>query len=233
MSDDTVDQVNRFVITLAALIVIFVALTVVLLAWGAADSSIGRIEDFAGYLRDHDGQGAKLIVTIGAVVIVLVMAMLIILELTPSPLQRMRIRNVQAVDATLTTTEIAWRVEEEVRAVEHVADAVAVIAARGNRIGVALDLHVDPGADLARTADEACRRVHELVEKRMGITLASRPRARMHYRELVLKDGGQQRVPDAMRRPNTGWERPYGQQRRDGDTDDDRRDADAPEEAQA
>jgi hypothetical protein len=247
MSDDPIDQANRFVISVLALVVVFASLIVIVLAWGASSSSISAIEDFAGYLRDHDERPAKAVVTLGAVVVILLMLMTMIVQLTPSPLQRMRLRNVKSGDASLTTSEIAWRVEEEVRKLEHVAECEAIVAARGNRVEVALDVHVDAAADLARLADEACRRAHLLVEETMSVPLASRPRARMHYRELRLKDGDP-RIPEVMRRPQTGWERPS--RPTDGGEHDDRGtgnanvgsanagnanagSSDAPEEAQA
>jgi hypothetical protein len=200
VSDDPLAQTNRFVISLVALVVLFGALVVVLLAWGATDATIGRVEDFAGYLRDHDGSQAKLVVTLVALVIALLMLTVMLVELTPSPTQRMRVRNVQAGDASLTTKQIAERIEHEVSAAPHIAQCVALVAARGKAVEVVLDLHVDAGADLAQAADGACKIAHTLVEELMGIALAQRPRARLHYRELRLKDGPQ--------RPATGWERP-------------------------
>jgi hypothetical protein len=200
VSDDPLDQINRFVISLVALLVLFGALVVVLLAWGATDGTIGRIEDFAGYLRDRDSRNAKLVVTLGALVVVLLMLTIMLVELTPSPVQRMRVRNVKSGDATLTTAQIAERIEDEVSAAPHVASCKATVAARANKVEVVLDLHVDAGANLAQTADEACRVAHTLVEDRMGIALVQPPRARLHYRELRLRDGTQ--------RPATGWERP-------------------------
>lgn len=200
MSDDPLDQLNRFIISLVALLVVFAALLAVLLAWGAADGTIGRVEDFAGYLRDHNTRNTKLVISISALVVALLMMTIMLVELTPSPTQRMRVRNLKSGDATLTTKQIAERVEEEVTSAPNVASCKATVAARGNKVEVVLDLHVDAGADLALTADEACRTAHALVEERMGIELAQRPRARLHYRELRLKDGPQ--------RPVTGWERP-------------------------
>jgi hypothetical protein len=202
MSDDLTDQVNRAVIAIVAMLVVFAALAFILVIWGASDGAIGRVEDFAGYLRDHDHRDAKLVATLGALVIALLMATVLILELTPSPVQRMRVREIKSGDATLTTAEIAGRLDEEVARIDHVAACESVVAARGNhRVEVVLDLQVRPGADLAATADAACGRAQELVEREMGIALAARPRARMHYRELRLKDG----APAA---PSTGWERP-------------------------
>ena len=200
MSDDPLDQLNRFIISLAALVVVFAALLVVLLAWGATDATIGRVEDFAGYLRDHDGSQAKLVVTLVALVIALLMLTVMLVELTPSATQRMRVRDVKSGDATLTTQQIAERIEDAVAAAPHIAQCAAIVAARGNAVEIVLDLHVDAGADLAQAADEACRVAHTLVEETMNIALAQRPRARLHYRELRLKDGAA--------RPSTGWERP-------------------------
>jgi hypothetical protein len=205
MSDDPMDQVNRFVVSMAALVVAFVALLAVLLVWGAYDGTVGRIEDFAEYLRDHAGTETKVVVSLLCLIVVLLMVTVMIVELTPSPTQKMRLRDVKAGDVTLTTVEIAGRIEEEMRSVEHVAWSKATVAAHGNRVEVVLDLHVDAAADLARTADEACRRTHVLVEEQMGVPLTQRPRARMHYRELRLGAAG-----NAPQRPSTGWERPAG-----------------------
>lgn len=188
LSDDPTDQVNRFALVVTALVVIFLALLVVLLAWGAAAGSIARIGDLAGYLRHHNNREAKVIVTLGAGVIVLLMLTVIIAEVTPSPIAKMRVRNVRAGDATITTSEIAARVEAEARGVPHVRDCAATVATHGRRIDLVLDLHVDEGAELAQAAEVACTRAQALIVQQMGIELAQPPRARMHYRELRLRD---------------------------------------------
>jgi hypothetical protein len=229
VSDDPLDLANRFVVAVLALIVAFGGALVILLAWGAAGASIGRVEDFAGFLRDHDDRDSKIIVTMGGLVVILLMTAAIIIESTPSPLQRMRLRNLKSGEGVITTVEIARRIEQEVRGVRHVRDCAATVAARNNAVEVALDLHVDGAADLAQTADEACRRAHELVERQVGVRLAKRPRARMHYRELRLKDEPPARTPAPDEHVITGWERPT----RPEELHDDRGDADTPEEAQA
>ena len=220
------DIANRTIITFAAMLVAFIALLLVLLAWGATSGTIGQVEDFAGYLRDHDGSDAKLIVTLVALVVVLLMLAVIIVELTPSPTQRMRVRDVASGDATLTTKEIAERVEQEVRLVPHVRDCAAIVAARGKRVEVVLDLHVEGAADLAEAADEACRRTQTLIEQRIGIDLALPPRARLHYRELRLTKDAKGNIVAPAPEP-TGWERPN----MGGGTHDERTSADASEEA--
>jgi hypothetical protein len=230
LSDDPLDQVNRFALAMGALVVMFLCLLAVLLAWAEPAGSIARLDDFAGFLADHNDRDGKLVLSLGAIVVVLVMLSIMVIELTPSPTQQLRVRNVASGGAVTTTKEIAAGIEQEVRTVPHIAGCAAVVAARGGKVEVVLDLHVDAGADLARTADEACRRAHELVEERMGIALVKRPRARMHYRELRLKqDAGPTDTPA----PATGWERPYRDAPSSTGTHDDRGTTDTTEEAQA
>ena len=211
MSDDPLDQVNRAVIAIVALLLIFVAVLAVLIAWAEPLGAIGKLEDFTEWLRDHETREAKLILTLGAVVVVLLMAGVILIELTPSPTQKMRLRTVKAGDATITTLEIAGRIEEDLSSVPEIAAAQAVVAAKGQKVEVVLDVQVQPGADLARTADDACGRAHRLVEDEMGVTLASLPRARLRYRELQLRPQQTTKAPAAAEAPpSTGWERPGG-----------------------
>ncbi len=192
MSGDSEGAVNRFFIALLALLVIFAVAVVVVLAWGAPSGSIERIADLADWLRRHDDRETKMIITLAGTVIVLAMLMVIILELTPAPTQRMRVRNVKAGDATITTREIAERSDAELRQVEHIAECQTIVAARGRRVEAVLDLHVDAGADLTRTADDACTRVRQLVEGQIGVELAAPPRVRLHYRELRLRNDAPQ-----------------------------------------
>lgn len=206
MSDNPLDGLNRFVIVLGALAAVFIALLLVLLAWGAPDESITRIVDFASYLRRHNDRESKVIVSLASAVVILLMLTAIIVELTPSARQNMRVRNMKSGAAAITTAQIAERINAEVLQVPHIADCAATVAARGKRVEVVLDLHVDAGADLARTADEACRRSHVLVEERLGIEMAAMPRARLHYRELRLR--GEGAASALERRGASGWERP-------------------------
>lgn len=207
MSDDPLDGLNRFVIVVGALAAVFVALLAVLLAWGAPDASSTRVADFAGYLRRHNDGETKVIITLASAVVTLLMLTAIIVELTPSPTQRMRVRNMKSGAAAITTTQIAERINAEVLQVPHVAECAATVAARGRRVAVVLDLHVDAGAALAQTADEACRRAHMLVEERLGIQMAATPRARLHYRELRLRGERAETAPE--QREASEWERPH------------------------
>jgi len=204
MSGDSEGALNRFAVALLAMLCIFTALFAVLLAWIAPDASIDRLRDFTGFLEDHNNRDGKLVASLGALVVVLIMACVLILELIPSSTQKMRVRNVKSGEVTITTARIAEVIDGAVRTVPHVAQCSSTVARHGRRVEVILDLHVDAGAELAQTADEACRRAHSLVEQ-LGIELSAKPRARLHYRELRLRADTQR---DAG---TTTWERPPGQ----------------------
>ena len=205
MNDDSpLAEMNRFIVVAAALAVIFGALLAALLAWGAPDETITRIADFAGYLRRHNDRETKIIISLGAAVVVLLMLTAIIVELTPSPTQKMRVRSMKSGEAAITTSQIAERINAEVAQIPHIAQCAAIVAARGKKVEVVLDLHVGAGANLSQTADEACRRAQALVEQQLGIEMATMPRARLHYRELRL-DG--EAAASAAQRAS-GWERP-------------------------
>ncbi|HXK32518.1 MAG TPA: hypothetical protein VNM91_00710 [Dehalococcoidia bacterium] len=204
MSDDPFDQANRLAIVGLAMALIAAAGVVVALAWWQPDDAIARVEDFAGWLRDHNTDDGRLVLSLGAAVVILALLTLIVVELTPPDAQKMRVRNVKSGEAVISTAQIAERIKAEVQAVPHVAGCSALVTRHGKKVDIVLDLHVDAGADLADTADEACRRAHVLVEERMGIGLTARPRARLHYRELRLHA----RPSESPTREITGWEKP-------------------------
>ena len=228
-------QRHRLTIALLAVIVILLALLGIILAWAAPEAAINRIYDGADFLADHNNRDGKIVFTLVAVVVILIMVCVLIVELVPSSNQ-LKVGGVEAGVVAITTAQIAQRIEGEVAGVEHVSAGRATVARRGQRVEVVLDLDVDAGANLSAVANEACRRAHELVERKLKIELAAKPRARIHYRELRLVDTGGQERP-----VTTGWERPEAEEARDDrrsvDANDGRADerADewAPEEAQA
>jgi len=206
LSDDPLEQLNRFLVVAGSLVIVFVAILAVLFAWGAPDETIQRIADFAGYLRRHNDRDTKTIISLAAAVVILLMLTAIIVELTPSPTQKMRVRSMKSGEAAITTSQIAQRINAEVSQIPHIAQCAAIVAARGKKVEVVLDLHVGAGANLSQTADEACRRAHVLVEEQLGIEMAAMPRARLHYRELRLGGEGTSAAPE--QRTANAWDRP-------------------------
>jgi hypothetical protein len=198
-------QVNRFAIALVAMVVLFAALLVVALAWLEPDGSIARLQQGVDFLDNHRDRDGRIILTLISVVVILLMLTVLIVQLAPTSSGRMSVRNMKSGSANITTAEIASAIDAGVATIAHVAACEASVTRRGKKVDVVLDLHVDPGADLAHTADEACRHAHVLVEQELGIELAAMPRARLHYRELRLG------LDDASQR--TGWERPPSEER--------------------
>lgn len=178
------DLTNRALIIAGALLCIFVALVIVLLAWGAPDQSIERIGDLAGYLQDHNSRPAQFIITFGGLIFVLLSALIIVYEVAPPETGSVRVQRVGSGQASIATDEIVQRLEEELGRVSQLTGVQANVIARGRKAEVNLDLFVSSDADLAAASEEACRIARELVEQRMGVQLDCAPRAQIHYREL-------------------------------------------------
>jgi hypothetical protein len=180
------DVTNRVIIVAGAFVWIFLVLVVILLAWGAPENSIDRLGDFVEYLDDHTDDLSRIILTLGGAILVLVAVVLIIAEVTPPATSAVKVQQVKAGSAVITTQEIEGRVEQEVGSVPHVTRAAVKVLARGRGVELDLVLHVDPQANLSETAEESCRRARELAEGKMGIALLQPPRAHLHYKELHL-----------------------------------------------
>jgi hypothetical protein len=190
------DLTNRALIIGYALLLILLASIVIFLAWGAPDQSIERLSDLAGYLDDHNNNAAKVLVTLGGLIVVLIGLLVIIYEVLPPETGSVRLQHVSNGQADIAVEEVVQRLESELRALPQLADAQATITGRGRKAEVNLDLYVTPDADLASTSEEACRVARELMEGRMGLQLDGQPRAQVHYRELRV--GGPVDAPHAM-----------------------------------
>lgn len=187
------DETNRVAAIVLSLLLIFCALLVILLAWGAPDESIKRIADLSSYLNNHNTTAIQLLVTFGALIFVLLAAAVIIVELAPPQTGSVKVAKVGVGDARIDTDEIRRRLEDELRAVPRLRGIEARVSSRGSRADVKLDLVVDTEADVAQTAGEAIQRTRDIVETRMGVELESPPRAEVHYSE----ESGSKRAPVA------------------------------------
>lgn len=201
------DQTNRAIIVSGALSFIFIILVIVMLAWGAPDDSIDRMFRLSNYMGDHNNDQAKLIITFGGFILALAALLLIVYEVTPPESGNVKV-DVGTGDACISTEEIAMRVESEVRAMPQVQDVQATVMGRGSKAEVKLALHVRPEAELAATAGEACARARDLIERQMGVGLASEPKAELHYRELQVARAGSSTTalspPGANQAPTAG-----------------------------
>jgi hypothetical protein len=193
------NETNRIAAIFLALLLMFVALLVILLAWGAPDESIERIADLAGFLDDHNTTATQLLITFAGLIFVLIGVTIIIAELAPPQTGSVRVAKVGAGEARIGTDEIKNVLEQELRAVPRLRGLEATVSSRGARANVKLDLFVDTQADVASTANDAIQRVRDVVETRMGVELDAPPRAEVHYSE---QSGDKHQIAQPARTPS-------------------------------
>ena len=172
---------NRLLIVLGSLVFIALVVAVIMLAWAAAAESIERMGDLVQYMDDHDNTTSKMVITLGGAILILGALIVILLELAPPAPATVAVGGVEAGRAVLSTDAIARRLEELLTDVADVVGARAKVVGKGKAVDVNLVLHVDPGADVAAVADEACRVVQDALSQQMRVALSRPPRVRLHY----------------------------------------------------
>ena len=180
------DLTNRVLIVCGALIWIFLVMVVILLAWGAPDQSIDKLQDLATYVADNDDTPAKLILTFGGLILIMLALIVIISEVAPAEGGTLKMERVGGATASISTEEVALRLEEELQTFPQLKQVQASVKSRGQKAEIKLELHVNAEAELTSTAEEACRRARQLLEERMGVALAGPPEAQLHYQELKV-----------------------------------------------
>jgi hypothetical protein len=197
---------NRLLVVLGSLVFIVLVVAVIVLAWAAAAQSIDRMGDLVQYMDAHDNTTSKLVITFGGAILILVALIVILLELVPPAPATVAVGGVEAGRAVLSTDAIARRLEELLTDVADVAGARAKVVGKGKAVDVNLVLHVDPGANVATVADEACRVVQDALAQQMRVAVSRPPRVRLHYERLpsAAKKGPRtppQPVPAEAREP--------------------------------
>jgi hypothetical protein len=178
---------NRIFIFLLCLGLIAGAISVTVLAWTIPLDTIGWLQDSVNWLAEHNQDLEKGMLTAIAGAVAFFALMLGLLQLLPESGSQVKVTDLKAGDAVLSTTAIAQRVDDAIRLVPHVVDAHTAIRAKRKGVQVSLDLHVDPEANLATVTDEACETVQDVLMNRVHVALAEPPRVRLHYRELRLR----------------------------------------------
>ncbi len=180
---------SRIVVGVLALALIAGAVSIIVLTWSIPNSSINWLRDAVEWMDDNDSDVNKAVLTAIAAGVGLVALIVLVLELLPQSSATVKVTDLQVGDATLSTAAIAQRVEEGVRAVDHVSDVRASVRSKRKGVLVDLDLRVDPEANLAVVTDQALEAAREVLLNRVHVSLASPPRARLQYRELRLTRG--------------------------------------------
>jgi hypothetical protein len=192
-----VNLINRIVVTFALLTLIGAAVAVAALAWTIPADSIDGLRDAVNWLDDNDGDTEKVLLTAVCGLIALLAFIALLFEFAPAGGNSVRLTDVKAGEAQLTSTAIGQRVDEEVRQVPHVSEVRSVVRPRRKGVELFLDLHVDPQANLATVADEALEAAKRVLADKVHVELTQPPKVRMHYRELRLQRALHPRDPDA------------------------------------
>jgi hypothetical protein len=175
---------NRIFMVLLCLVLVGAAISVIVLTWTIPEDSIQWLRDSADWLDDRNQDSEKIVLTAVAAVIGFLALMIALLQLMPQSSSEVKVTDLKAGGAVLSTAAISQRVEEAVRGVPHVAEVRSNVKAKRKGVLVGLDLLVEPEANLADVTDQACQVVQDvLTNRRVHVALAEPPRVRLHYRE--------------------------------------------------
>jgi hypothetical protein len=174
---------NRIFMVLLCLALVGAAIGISVLTWTIPEDSIQWLRESADWLDDHNQDSEKIVLTAVAGVIGFLTLMIALLQLMPQSSSEVKVTDLKAGGAVLSTAAISQRVEEAVRGVPHVAEVRSNVKAKRKGVLVSLDLLVDPEANLADVTDQACQVVQDVLTNRVHVALAEPPRVRLHYRE--------------------------------------------------
>jgi hypothetical protein len=194
---------NRIVLIVLCLLLVVGAIAVIALTWTIPNRSVNWLMDAAQWVDENDGDLEKALLTTVSAFIGLVAMIVLLIELIPRRGPAVQVTGLASGNATLSAAAIGQRIEEAVVQVPHVSEVRADVKSRKKGVLVALDLHVDPEANLATVTDEACQVATEVLADRVHVALLRPPTARLHYRELRLHRGGNSTAPRPVARAST------------------------------
>ena len=180
---------NRVVLIVISVLLVAAAIAVISLTWTIPNRSVNWLADAAQWIDDNDGDLEKALLTTVSAFIGLVAVIVLLIELIPRRGPAVQVTNLTSGTATLSAAAIGQRIEEAVVQVPHVSEVRAEVKSRKKGVLVALDLQVDPEANLATVTDEAIQMATEVLTDRVHVALIRPPTARLHYRELRMQRG--------------------------------------------
>ena len=180
---------NRIVLIVICVLLVVAAVSIIALTWTIPNRSVNWLADAAQWVDDNDGDLEKALLTTVSAFVGLVATIVLLIELIPRRGPAVQVTDLASGTATLSAAAIGQRIEEAVVRVAHVAEVRADVKSRKKGVLVALDLQVDPEANLATVTDEACQVATEVLTERVHVALLRPPTARLHYRELRLHRG--------------------------------------------
>jgi hypothetical protein len=188
--------INRLVIILLLLLLAIGASSVVALAWLRPEESIAGLGDAVNWLDDNNETLQRIVLTSVGLLIALLALSALIFELVPHAGTDVKVTDVRAGDAVLSTASIGQRIEEAVREVPNISEARSVVRPKRKGVLVSLDLHVEPEANLAAVANDAADAIRDVLADKVHVALLQPPKIRLHYKELRLERARLGRRPE-------------------------------------
>jgi hypothetical protein len=214
---------QRVFAALICLLVVTLAVTVIVLAWTLPQETIDWLGGAVEWMDDNDGAVERLLLSSAAAAIGLLALALVVLQVLPAKGRAVRVVDLKAGDAVLSSADIALRVEEAVRRVPQVNGARAEVRARRKGVLVGLDLYVEPDANLAAVTDAACQAAQDVLNDKVHVALQAPPSVRLHYREPrpgVRAPAAAREAPRRIVVPIGAGDHPPADQARDADEPD-------------
>ncbi|MGQ9571763.1 MAG: hypothetical protein ACUVV3_01025 [Dehalococcoidia bacterium] len=195
------DAFNRGIIVILAAIWVILMAVVIFVTWAADTETIDRLGDLVQYLDDHTDNTSKLILTLGALALIVFCLIVIVAEVVPAgPSADIHLEGVTGATAILPAEAINQRIEQEVTALTQVKEAKATVTARDRGLAVALNLVLDPDANVVEVTEQACRITQETIEQKIGVALVGLPTVQIAFSppegEPAPAPEGEQEAPE-------------------------------------
>lgn len=164
---------RNVIIVLAALLVLGMA-AVSFLAWAESARAIDALEDFAAYLREHNDNSGRLVVTLAALLVAVLSMLVIILELSPEA--EPEILEIRGHGATLLAPRqaVAERLQDALLQLDGVLEAKVKPASKASAdLFVEAEMLVEAGAIPSAVAGMAVAAMEKALRRDLGVSLNS------------------------------------------------------------
>ncbi len=163
------------IIALAALLALAMAV-VSFLAWAESAQVIDALEDFAAYLREHDDNSGRLVVTLAALLVAVLSMLVIILELSPDTDTEAENLEIRGHGATLLAPRqaVAERLQDALLQLDGVLEAKVKPASKAtDDLFVEAEMLVEAGAVPSAVVGMAVDTMEEALRRDLGVSLSS------------------------------------------------------------
>ncbi len=175
------NELNRYLVVLAASACVVAAAVVTFLTWAAPTESIDALADVVEFLDDNDGTAGKIVVTLGALALAVLSVLWIVVELAPEDeVKELRIEQAGAT-TIIPADALRLRLEESLLGLGDVTAARSKVWPREKGVAVAIDLTVVQAANVGDVTQRAIRTVVDTLHEDLGLPVSGTPDVRIAF----------------------------------------------------